>query len=107
MAKHLDVAAYNNYPVWGGQREPLPPNEIAFGLDYIRGLKRQNFWITEAIMGAQGHDITGFLPRPNQAKMWACQAMARGCESLFFFRYRGGVPRALSSSATAFWTRIT
>lgn len=94
VAKHLDVAAYNNYPVWGGQREPLPPNEIAFGLDYIRGLKRQNFWITEAIMGAQGHDITGFSPRPNQAKMWAYQAMARGCESLFFFRYRGGTKGA-------------
>ena len=47
-AKCLDVAAYNNYPVWGGQKEPLPPHEIAFGLDHIRGLKRQNFWITEA-----------------------------------------------------------
>lgn len=89
VSKHLDVAAYNNYPVLGGQPEPLPPNEIAFGLDYIRGLKQRNFWITEAIMGAQGHDITGFSPRPNQAKMWAYQAMARGCESLFFFRYRG------------------
>ena len=94
VAGYLDVAAYNNYPVWGGQRDPLPPNEIAFGLDYIRGLKGRNFWITEAIMGAQGHDITGFLPRPNQAKMWAYQAMARGCESLFFFRYRGGTKGA-------------
>lgn len=94
VSKHLDVAAYNNYPVWGGQPEPLPPNEIAFGLDYIRGLKQRNFWITEAIMGAQGHDITGFSPRPNQAKMWAYQAMARGCESLFFFRYRGATKGA-------------
>lgn len=94
VARYLDVAAYNNYPVWGGQRDPLPPNEIAFGLDYIRGLKGRNFWITEAIMGAQGHDITGFSPRPNQAKMWAYQAMARGCESLFFFRYRGGTKGA-------------
>lgn len=94
VSRHLDVAAYNNYPVWGGQPEPLPPNEIAFGLDYIRGLKQRNFWITEAIMGAQGHDVTGFLPRPNQAKMWAYQAMARGCESLFFFRYRGGTKGA-------------
>lgn len=90
----LSVAAYNNYPVWGGQREPLAPNEIAFGLDYIRGLKQKNFWITEAIMGAQGHDVTGFAPRPNQAKMWAYQGMARGCESLFFFRYRGAVKGA-------------
>lgn len=94
VSKHLSFAAYNNYPVWGGQREPLPPNEIAFGLDYIRGLKQQNFWITEAIMGAQGHDITGFLPRPNQAKMWAYQGMARGCEALFFFRYRGATKGA-------------
>lgn len=39
VAKNLDVVAYNNYPVWGGQKEPLAPFEIAFALDYIRGLK--------------------------------------------------------------------
>lgn len=94
VAKNLDVVAYNNYPVWGGQKEPLPANEIAFGLDYIRGLKRENFWITEAIMGAQGHDVTGFAPRPNQAKLWSYQSMARGCESLMYFRYRGATKGA-------------
>ena len=94
VSRRLDLAAYNNYPVWGGQREPLRPHEIAFGLDYIRGLKRRNFWITEAIMGAQGHDVTGFAPRPNQAKLWAYQGMARGCEGLFFFRYRGAAKGA-------------
>lgn len=94
VAKSLDVVAYNNYPVWGGQKEPLPPHEIAFGLDYIRGLKRENFWITEAIMGAQGHDVTGFLPRPNQAKMWSYQAMAHGCTSMMYFRYRGATKGA-------------
>lgn len=94
VSKCLSFAAYNNYPVWGGQREPLSPHEIAFGLDYIRGLKQKNFWITEAIMGAQGHDITGFAPRPDQAKMWAYQGMARGCEALFFFRYRGATKGA-------------
>ena len=94
VSKYLEVAAYNNYPVWGGQREPLAPNEIAFGLDYIRGLKGRNFWITEAIMGAQGHDVTGFSPRPNQAKLWSYQGMARGCASLFYFRYRGATKGA-------------
>lgn len=94
VAKHLDAAAYNNYPVWGGQKEPIAPHEIAFGLDYIRGLKQKNFWITEAIMGAQGHDVTGFLPRPNQAKMWSYQGMARGCSSLLYFRYRGAAKGA-------------
>lgn len=94
VAESLDQVAYNNYPVWGGQKEPLPPSEIAFGLDYIRGLKGRNFWVTEAIMGAQGHDITGFLPRPNQAKMWSWQAVARGCEGLMYFRYRGATKGA-------------
>lgn len=88
-ARPLDVVSHNNYPVWGGQKDPLPPHEIAFELDYIRGLKRQNFWITEAIMGAQGHDITGCSPRPNQAKLWSYQAMAHGCEALLYFRFRG------------------
>ena len=94
VARSLDVVAYNNYPVWGGQKEPIAPHEIAFGLDYIRGLKRENFWITEAIMGAQGHDVTGFLPRPNQAKMWSYQGMAHGCCSMMYFRYRGATKGA-------------
>ena len=94
VAQTLDRVAYNNYPVWGGQKEPLSPSEIAFGLDYIRGLKGENFWITEAIMGAQGHDITGFLPRPGQAKLWSWQGMAHGCEGLLYFRYRGAAKGA-------------
>lgn len=93
-ARCLDVVSYNNYPVWGGQKEPLPPHEIAFELAYIRGLKEENFWITEAIMGAQGHDVTGYLPRPNQAKLWSCQSMAHGCASLLYFRYRGAAKGA-------------
>ena len=93
-AKCLDTATYNNYPVWGGQKEPLPPHETAFALDHIRWLKRNNFWITEAIMGAQGHDVTGYLPRPGQAKLWSWQGMAHGCESLLYFRYRGAAKGA-------------
>lgn len=94
VSKKLDVVAYNNYPVWGGQKEPIKPHEIAFGLDYIRGLKSQNFWITEAIMGAQGHDVTGYSPRPNQAKMWSYQGFAHGCDSMMYFRYRGATKGA-------------
>ncbi len=93
-ARPLDIAAYNNYPVWGGQKAPLPPHAIAFELDYIRGLKRRNFWITEAIMGAQGHDVTGYLPRPGQAKLWSYQAMAHGCEAMLYFRFRGAAKGA-------------
>lgn len=94
VSRTIDKVAYNNYPVWGGQREPLPPSEIAFALDYVRGLKQQGFWITEAILGAQGHDITGYMPRPGQAAMWSMQAVARGSDGIMFFRYRGAVKGA-------------
>ncbi|SCH08055.1 beta-galactosidase [Romboutsia sp. 1001713B170207_170306_H8] len=94
VAKHIDVVAYNNYPVWGGQAQPIPPYEIACGLDFMRGAKKQNFWITEAIMGAQGHDVIGYLPRPRQAKMWSYQGIAHGCSSLMYFRYRGATKGA-------------
>lgn len=66
----------------GWSKEPIPAWEIACGLDYMRGIKGQNFWITEAIMGAQGHDVIGYLPRPRQAKMWSYQEIAHGCSSL-------------------------
>jgi beta-galactosidase len=89
LAAHLDFVSYDNYPVWGGLTEPIAPAQIAMTLDYVRGLKQQNFWIVEALMGAQGHNHIGYLPRPNQAKMWAYQAMARGCDNLLFFRWRG------------------
>jgi beta-galactosidase len=87
-AQPYDFIAYNNYPVWGGLKEPVEPAEIACNLDFVRGLRQQNYWITEQIMGAQGHDVIGYLPRPDQAKMWGYQAWAHGCEGMMWFRWR-------------------
>lgn len=89
LSEELDFAAYDNYPVWGGLREPLAPAHTAMLHDYMRGLKKSNYWIAEELMGAQGHNVIGYLPRPGQAKMWAYQAMAHGCENMLFFRWRG------------------
>ena len=89
VAKHMDAVAFNNYPVWGGMKEPHKPSKNAFYLDAARGLRQQNFWVTESIMGAQGHDVIGAAPLPDQAKLWAMQSLAHGCDNLLFFRYRG------------------
>ncbi|NCD32058.1 MAG: beta-galactosidase [Spartobacteria bacterium] len=89
LVKDLDFASYDNYPVWGGLREPIPGYANAACLDFVRGLKDRNFWIVEELIGAQGHDDIGYLPRPGQAKMWAYQAFAHGCDNMLFFRWRG------------------
>lgn len=88
LSSLLDVVSYDNYPVWGGLREPLEPGHIAMTLDYQYGLKQQPYWIMEQLMGAQGHDVIGYRPRPGQGRLWSWQAMARGCESLLYFRDR-------------------
>ncbi|AZN40314.1 beta-galactosidase [Paenibacillus albus] len=87
-AQQLDFVSYDNYPVWGGLAEPITPAAIAMGHDFIRGLKGQNFWIVEELMGAQGHDVIGYLPRPGQAKMWSMQAFAHGCTDMLYFSWR-------------------
>lgn len=87
-AEMLDFVSYDNYPVWGGLAEPITPAAIAMGHDFMRGLKDANFWIVEELMGAQGHDVIGYLPRPGQAKMWSLQAFAHGCSDMLYFSWR-------------------
>lgn len=89
ISKNLDAAAYNHYPVWGAQAEAMDPAQTAFALDTARGLRGGNFWITETLIGTQGHDYLSCSPKPGESALWAAQAMAHGCSDLLFFRYRG------------------
>lgn len=87
-ASLYDFISYDHYPVWGGLTEPLSSSELAMMLDFVRGLKGRPFWIMEELMGAQGHDVIGYLPRPNQARMWSFHAFAHGCSDMLFFVWR-------------------
>ncbi len=89
VAEPLDFVSYNNYPVWGGQPAPMSDSDLAFTVDFARGFKQEKIWITEAIMGAQGHNDIGYAPKPDEAKNWALASLDHGVESLIFFRYRG------------------
>lgn len=89
FSRDLDFVSYDNYPVWGGLKEPVSPAMLSMTLDFVRGLKGENFWIVEQLMGAQGHDVIGYLPRPNQAKLWSYHAFAHGTNNMLYFRWRG------------------
>ena len=89
LVENVDFVSFDNYPIWGGETHNADDAKVAMELDLIRGLKQQKFWIVEELIGAQGHDYVGWLPRPNQAKLWAMQAHLRGAENIFFFRYKG------------------
>lgn len=89
LVENVDFVSFDNYPIWGGEVHNADDAKVAMELDLIRGLKEDKFWIVEELIGAQGHDFVGWLPRPNQAKLWAMQAHLRGAENIFFFRYKG------------------
>jgi beta-galactosidase len=89
MAQDLDFISYDNYPVWGGLKEPIPPHAIAHFLDLCRSAKGgRGFWVMEQLSGAQGWDRIGYLPRPGHIQLWTYQAVARGAEAIVYFRWR-------------------
>lgn len=88
LVQKLDFVAWDNYPVWGNQKEPYPHPFISFCLEYSRGLKNQNFIVAEQFAGMQGHEIVGYLPAPGQIGLWMMQSIAHGAKELYFFRYR-------------------
>jgi beta-galactosidase len=85
----LDMVSYDNYPVWGDQDEPMPYFAVSYILSYIRGLKpERQFSIMEQFTGIQGHACLGYLPPPQQVRLWTNQAIAHGADSIFYFRWR-------------------
>ncbi|MBO7677689.1 MAG: beta-galactosidase [Erysipelotrichaceae bacterium] len=89
VATDLDFVSYNNYPVWGGQPAPMSESDLAFSVDFARGFIGSKIWVTEAIMGQQGHNDIGYAPKPDEAKKWALSSLDHGVETVIFFRYRG------------------
>jgi len=88
LGRDLDVAAYDNYPVWGGLPEPITPARIALFHDICRGTKHRRYWVLEELAGAQGWNVIGYLPRPGHIKLWTYQAIAHGAEAIVYFRWR-------------------
>ncbi|EIT83898.1 beta-galactosidase [Fictibacillus macauensis ZFHKF-1] len=89
MTKDLDFVSYDNYPVWGGLAEPIPPAAIAQQHDLCRATKDgKGYWVMEELAGAQGWSQIGYLPRPGHIKLWTYQAIARGAEAIVYFRWR-------------------
>ncbi|MCZ8154810.1 MAG: beta-galactosidase [Leptospira sp.] len=88
MFKFMDYTSWDNYPVWGNQKEPFPHPFVSATLQYSRGLKNKSFTIMEQFSGVQGHDTLGYLPPPGQIGLWLLQAVVNGAEQIYFFRYR-------------------
>lgn len=89
LTENMDYASFDNYPIWGDQNEPLPYFFSSYVLSYIRGLNNKgNYAIMEEFSGIQGHVCLGALPPEKQVTLWTNQAIARGADRIYYFRWR-------------------
>lgn len=87
--KDLDFVSYDNYPPLC-----LPDNNEeyyshAFHLDFMRGVKQDNFCIMEQLSGAMGSwSPMSHTAYPGMIKGYSLQAFAHGADSVLHFRWR-------------------
>jgi len=83
-APHQDIIAWDSYPAAGS-----PPEQTAFRLDLMRGLKAGQSWL----LMEQTPSQTQWRPynplkRPGEMRLQSYQAIARGADSALFFQWR-------------------
>lgn len=89
LGRALDVVSNDQYPTGFF----LPDADVSWpfasaALDFIHGVRQQNFWMMELQAGASGTEMMGETPRPNQFALWTANAVAHGADSIVWFRWR-------------------
>ncbi len=102
LYENMDFVSYDNYPAIELPEDKNAIYSHAFHLDFMRGIKNQNFWIMEQLSGAMGSwTPMGHAVYPGQIKGYALQAFAHGADTVVHFRWRTAV-----QGAEMFWHGI-
>ncbi len=89
LASDLDFASNDQYPTGYYFTPPgQPPYEISACLDFIRSVKKKNFWMMELESGPTGGAFIGRMPRPGQLRLWTLHCIAHGSDTIVYFRWR-------------------
>ncbi len=95
LFKELDFVSYDNYPTTQIPENPEELYSHAFHLDFMRGIKQQNFWIMEQLSGGTGSWAPmSRTPAPGMIQGYALQAFAHGADTVVHFRWRTAVTGA-------------
>lgn len=99
LFRNLDFVSYDNYPLTSLPDDSETYYSHAFHLDFMRGIKQQNFWIMEQLSGTPGGWMAmQSTPKPGMLKGYSLQAIARGADAVIHFRWRSAI-----SGAEMFW----
>ncbi|MBS3787597.1 beta-galactosidase [Candidatus Bipolaricaulota bacterium] len=85
LNNNLDLVSWDNYPLLTGQRED---SSVAEAHDMARGLGGTGYWVMEQQSGPAGWQSMAKTPQEGQIRLWAYQSIARGADTIIFFRWR-------------------
>lgn len=102
LAKGLDFASFDNYPLGRTDLFFADENSIEFSrymrtghpdfssyyFDQTRGLCQAPFWVMEQQPGPVNWAVHNPRPAPNMIALWSWVAFAHGAESVCYFRWR-------------------
>ena len=102
LARDLDFAAYDNYPLgrtdlWMADEAPDDfrrfmrtghPDFGTFFFDQTRGLAPGAFWIMEQQPGPVNWAVHNPRPAPGMVRLWTLEAFAHGAAVVSYFRWR-------------------
>lgn len=102
LARDLDFAAYDNYPLgrtdlWMSGASPAEfapwmrtghPDFSSFFFDQTRGLAPGAFWIMEQQPGPVNWAVHNPAPAPGMVRLWTLEAFAHGAAVVSYFRWR-------------------
>lgn len=87
MVKHMDIAAWDNYPAPGADKA-----FVAYKHDLMRGLKNgESFMMQEQSPNQQNWQPYSKLKRPGEVRMISYQAMAHGSDTCLYFQLRQSI----------------
>jgi beta-galactosidase len=102
LAKDLDFACYDNYPLgrtdlffanadsqtFSRYMRTGHPDFSSCSFDHIRGISKGNFWIMEQQPGPVNWGHHNPRPLPGMVRFWSWEAVAHGAETICYFRWR-------------------
>lgn len=102
LARPLDFACYDNYPLgrsdlffadahasdFAQYMRTGHPDFSSCSFDHVRGISKGNFWIMEQQPGPVNWGHHNPRPLPGMVRFWSWEAVAHGAETICFFRWR-------------------
>lgn len=88
LAQKIDVASWDNYPIWHKHEEWETAQDTAFWHDVIYGLKKKPFILMESCPGATNWQGVSKLKKPGMLEASSLQSIAHGADGAMYFQMR-------------------